>query len=206
MSEFTADTFNKKASSYEDKWNSYLKHTHREFLHRIETANSDVILDLSCGTGLLAEEMIQQNFSFKKLILNDPSEEMLAIARERLPDNGTISFTNRHVQEMEYEENSFDEILCLNAFHFYSGQHAIIENIYRMLKPGGKFYVLDWNRSGFFRIINMIIRLSAPERINSRSLNELEQMLRQCKFTINASNTWNWRYWKFLFVEAGKEN
>lgn len=205
MSDYTTKAYNRKASTYEKRWESYLHHTHKEFLKRIETGNDDTILDLSCGTGLLAREITDRDFPFSKMILNDPSKNMLAIARRHLSHQDNIDFTSYNVKEMQHEENKFDRIFCLNAFHFYTTQQQTIEKIYALLKPGGRFYILDWNRAGFFVLVNKIIRWSTSERINTRSLIEIEEMLQKSRFRIKVSDEWNWRYWKFLFVEAEKE-
>ena len=205
MTDYTTEAYNRKASTYEQRWESYLRHTHKEFLDSIETGSRDTILDLSCGTGLLARKMINHDFSFSKMVLNDPSANMLAIARRRLSHQTNVEFTNYKVEELQHAENQFERMFCLNAFHFYSEQVQIIKKIHALLKPGGTFYILDWNRSGFFIPVNQIIRWSVSERINTRSLPEAEEMLWQSNFSIRASDEWNWRYWKFFFVEAKKE-
>ncbi len=204
MSDYTTEAYNRKASTYEKRWERYLHHTHKEFLKRIETGSGDTILDLSCGTGLLAREIIDRDFPFSKMVLNDPSENMLGIARQRLSHQANIDYTNYKVEGLQHEENQFDRIFCLNAFHFYSTQQQVTEKIYALLKPGGRFYILDWNRSGFFVIVNNIIRWTTSERINTKSLIEIKEMLQKSRFGITVSDEWNWRYWKFLFVEAKK--
>lgn len=206
MSDYTTEAYNRKASTYEERWKSYLRHTHKEFLKHIETGSRDAILDLSCGTGLLAKAMIDRGLQFDRLILNDPSEQMLAIARERLSTSPNVSFTNFSAEQLKFEEKQFDRILCLNAFHFYECQQQVLEQIHALLKPEGRFYLLDWNRTGLFIIVNKIIRWTTSERINTRSLAEIEEMLQKRRLEIKVSDEWNWRYWKFLFVEAEKEN
>lgn len=204
MTEQSINAYNRRASRYEEKWRKYLEHTHQKFLEYIETGKHDVILDASGGTGLLAEELLNGSHPFKELVVNDPSVGMLAIARNRLSDQTRITFTGYRANRIPFEANRFDSILCLNSFHFYDNQQAVLDTFYRILKPGGRLHLLDWNRSGFFRIINQLLKWSAPELINTRSLDELKNMLARSRLQMNHAETWRWRYWKFLYIEAEK--
>lgn len=204
MSDSTINRYNRKAERYEQKWQKYLDHTHRILLKNIKTDSSDIILDPSGGTGLLAQKLIEQNYSFEHFVVNDPSDEMLAIARQRLSSSPSVSFDNHKIQVLAYPHHNFSKIICLNSFHFYKKQQQVLNQFYNILKPGGKLYMLDWNREGFFRILNTLIRWSSSEYINTRSLPELQQMATDNKFDIKTSHSWNWRYWKFMFIEGTK--
>ncbi|MDZ7659738.1 class I SAM-dependent methyltransferase [Fodinibius sp.] len=190
MADSTITHYNRKAANYEQKWHKYLEHTHQSLIKHIVIESSDVILDISGGTGLLAKNLVDQNYSFTYFVINDPSEEMLSIARQRFSDKPIISFKNQKVQDLSYPQNYFTKIICLNSFHFYEKQDQVLNRFYKLLKPGGKLYILDWNREGFFRILNTLIRWSSPEYINTRSLGKLRQMLSNNNFDIQKSNNW----------------
>lgn len=204
MSESTISLYNCKASKYESEWEEYLEHTHDVFLKHIETDENDLILDISAGTGLLAHKLVEQEYPFRKIIVNDPSENMLAIARERLSKSSKVRFSSYKAEECTFPDTHFNRIFCLNAFHFYSNQRAVLKKIRSLLPSHGKLYILDWNRAGFFRLVNQLIQWRTSEFINTRSMDELQKMLADNDFLIRKSQSWNWRYWKFLFIEAEK--
>jgi demethylmenaquinone methyltransferase/2-methoxy-6-polyprenyl-1,4-benzoquinol methylase len=204
LADSTIKRYNHKAERYEQKWQKYLDHTHQKLLKHIKVNPSDVILDSSGGTGLLAEKLIIQNYSFEHLVINDPSDKMLGIARQRLSGKPSISFENSKIQKLSFPQRSFTKIICLNSFHFYEQQEQVLKGFYRLLKPGGKLYILDWNREGFFRILDTLIRWSSTEYINTRSLAELQQLMAHNGFNIQASHRWRWRYWKLMFIEGTK--
>ncbi len=204
MADSIITRYNNKTEKYEQKWEKYLQHTHQKLLTYIEVTQSDIILDPSGGTGLLVKKLIAQDSTFKHFVINDPSEKMLGIARQRLSGNPSIIFENQKIQDLSYPQNYFSKIICLNSFHFYEHQEQVIDQFYRLLKPGGKLFILDWNRDGFFRIVNTLIRWSSSEYINTRSLHELQQMISDKSYNVRESHCWNWRYWKFLFIEAVK--
>lgn len=204
MSKQTVSTYDKRASSYEKKWAKYLNHTHQEFLSRIETEPNDTVLDVSGGTGLLAKKLILQNRSFKHLVINDPSQKMLAIARSRLSEQpeDKISFSHYRVAELSYQPNSFDRIFCLNSFHFYPSQPNVLERMHTLLKPNGRLYVLDWNRMGIFTLIHQCIKWFASEHIDARSLPEMETIFQKSGFITQNATSWYWRYWNLFFIEV----
>lgn len=198
----TTRSYNENARNYEKRWAAYLRHTHTTFVEQLDVSETDRLLDLSCGTGLLARELLNSGKKFEHLTLNDPAEKMLDIARKRLSSHPDISFANSPAHRIPFEDNSFDRIFSLNAFHNYRYQNTVISEIRRVLKRGGRIYVQDWNRSGLFRPLNMIIRHWVPEHIDTRSPEEAKRMLEAHGLLVEKEETWNYRYWKFFFMQA----
>jgi ubiquinone/menaquinone biosynthesis C-methylase UbiE len=130
---------------------------------------------------------------------------MLQQAKERLRDVKGIEYTNCFCEQLSFRENCFDKICCLNSFHYYTDQKLILSHFHTFLKPGGTLYILDWNRTGSFRVINKIIDLLSPEHINTRSKEETLQLLGNSGFTPIHHSTWGFRWWKFYFISAQKQ-
>lgn len=204
MTTSTIENYNQRAKDYEDRWKKYLEHTHREFLSRLETNPNDIILDVSGGTGLLALTLIERKYPFGELVINDPSIQMLSIAQKRLEDQPKVSYSNYKAEFLPYENHTFDSIFCLNSFHFYHNHPQVLDLFFDILKPGGNLYLLDWNRSGWFKIVNQIISWSTSEHIKTQTLSEMKKLLQNAEFGIKSTDTWNWRYWKFLFLKVQK--
>lgn len=201
----TADHYDNYAEEYERKWQGYLKNTHNTLLEALipDLEEDDSILDASCGTGLLASQLLDNRAPFRELILNDISPRMLGIARSRLSDDSRLSFTAMPVEDLQFEQNRFKKVVCLNAFHNYARPSVAIRNFKNVLTPDGRLYLLDWNRSGWFRLISSFIRLSASETINTRNVGEVSQMLKEHHFNIHYTSQWSYRYWRFFLVVAG---
>lgn len=125
------DGFSKK---YDRKLDSYLNHTHEHLLDQVGDLSGERILDISCGTGLLAEQLLKR-FADIELVLNDPSDGMCAVAKARLKGKASVEFT--------YEPTSIDRVICLNSFHYYADQQQAIQRMYDVLKPDGSLHVLD---------------------------------------------------------------
>lgn len=201
----TAGYYDKQSTTYDRLYRSYLDHTHQKMMSHLWLSEGDRILDVSAGTGLLADRIIQKFGPFEELVLNDPANRMLAQAVNRLRDcQDFISYTNYYAEELLFERNSFDHIICLNSFHYYVDQKRVLSHFNHLLKPGGMLWMLDWNRAGFFIINSKLIDWFSPMNINTRSLIEVKKMLSEQNFEIHEKEEWSFRLWNFFFIKAVK--
>jgi len=179
-----------------------LNHTHRKMKKKLDFRPEDSILDVSSGTGLMAEAIINKSGPFKRYVANDPSTKMQEVAKYRLRYKENVEFTGYFAEKLPFEENSFDHIICINAFHYYVDQPAALAHFRRVLKPEGNLWVLNWNRVGTFKIANWIIKTLSAENINTPSVGEMKKMLTEQNFTIKDEETWGYWWWKFFFLKC----
>ncbi len=199
----TIDYYNKSSEQYDRGYSTYLKNTHRQLLERLKLSPGARVLDVSGGTGILAEQIITRHKQVE-VVLNDPSGGMLDIAKKRLNNHKNVRFTDHLAEELPFSEQSFNHVVCLNSFHYYTDQQKVIRKFYEILKPGGLLYLLDWNRESWFRLPNAVISFFSPEHINTRSFDESLEMLTRADFNITYQNRWTFRFWKFFLIEASK--
>lgn len=199
----TADSFNELAGFYEKKWEGYLKNTHQKLWPVLEIQEGDSVLDVSAGTGLLAQQILEE-FSIQKLILNDISSEMQSLAKSRLAEYENIEYTSSSAEALDFEPGSFDHIISLNAYHNYPRQNEFLVKVFEWLKPGASLYILDWNRRGLFRFINWYISLTVNEIINTRSLPEVLKQLKTTGFSIELKREWKYNYWNLFLIKCQK--
>ncbi len=101
--------------------------------------NYQTWLDTGCGTGSLGCKITKESLT-KKLILSDPSLNMLEIAEERNSEKGT-EFYNSKTQDLQIENNSVDIITAIQAHH-YDKKHerkVATTNCFRMLVKNGLY-------------------------------------------------------------------
>ncbi|MCC5942946.1 MAG: class I SAM-dependent methyltransferase [Balneolaceae bacterium] len=170
---------------------------------KLKLHHKDEILDVSAGTGLLADMVMQKSGPFKRLVLNDPSEGMLAQAKYLLRHHTKeIEFTSHFSENLPFEDASFTQIICLNSFHYYVDQKAVMAHFSRLLKPGGTLWLLDWNRVGLFKAAIFLIDLLSPEHINTRTLDETKKLCEEHGFTVKDEDRWRFRIWNFFFLKC----
>jgi len=88
------------------------------------------IVDIGCGTGLASAPLIENGF---KVTGVDPSEPMLAVARERYPEATWVRGT---AEALPFDAGSFDVAISAQAFHHADPRKGIAE-IKRVLRPRG---------------------------------------------------------------------
>lgn len=115
-------------------------------LFNLSTLQPFNFLDLCTGTGDLAR-ILKGKYHEAQIIGVDFSEKMLEIARKKHPD---IEFLQADVIDLPFEDESFD--LCTISFGLRNieNMQKALEEIYRVLKPGGVFINLDLGKPNKF--------------------------------------------------------
>ena len=88
------------------------------------------VLDLACGTGLVAKEIAGRGAAVTGI---DISEPMIVRARVRVPD---ASFEVGSAEALSFADASFDAATCAQAFHWLDQPRALAE-LARVVRPGG---------------------------------------------------------------------
>ncbi|WP_340104535.1 class I SAM-dependent methyltransferase [Rhodohalobacter sp. 8-1] len=197
----TVDFYNGLSRKYDTVYTAYLHHTHQQLLSHLDDLSGERILDISCGTGLLAEHLLNR-YTDLDLALNDPADKMRMVAEGRMQGNLSIEFSDKPAEELTVKGEYFDRLICLNSFHYYADQQKAVENMRNALKPGGIIHILDWNLEGWFHLPNAIISGLSHENINTRSVSEIEGMLVDRELVITKRQKWSFWFWKFYMIEA----
>lgn len=129
-------------------------------------SNLDVIVDLSCGTGIMARNLAKNQIA-PNILAIDYSESMLAVLRAEIvkekisPDR--ISIIRADVESLPLLDNSVDAIYSGAAMHCWENPERAIENIYRVLRPGGKLYLTTFLQP----LPSIIFRFFSPQEIEN---------------------------------------
>tara|TARA_B100000530_G_scaffold96373_1_gene59549 strand:+ start:640 stop:1263 length:624 start_codon:yes stop_codon:yes gene_type:complete len=104
------------------------------------------VLDLGSGTGAAFQQL--QNFDVTAV---DPDEKMLQLNE----------FSNKVIggaENLPFPDNSFDSIYCAFVWRNINEPKKGMDEVYRVLRPGGKFILLDMTRpkNKFLKAIHKI--------------------------------------------------
>ena len=72
----------------------------------------------------------------------DYSIDMLGQARKRLGSHAHIKCIQGDVGNLQMENESVDTVVSMNGFHAFPDKQKAFHEIWRVLKPGGKFHCL----------------------------------------------------------------
>lgn len=119
----------------------YYEALHTEILEFAQCCKEKYLtwLDTGCGTGSFGCKITKKSLA-RKLILADPSPNMLEIARERNSEKNTI-FYNSKTQDLQFENDSIDIITAIQAHHYENKHERKIAttNCFRMLMKNGLY-------------------------------------------------------------------
>ena len=104
------------------------------------------VLDLGSGTGAAYEQLL--NFETTAI---DPDIKMLEL---NAFDNKVLG----SAENLPFEDNSFDNVFCSFVWRNVSDTNNALNEVYRVLRPGGKFILLDMTRpkNSFLRMLHKI--------------------------------------------------
>ena len=143
------DQFNAWSKDYDRKryWPFYF--SNRAIVHVLNPQPGFHILDVGCGTGILLQQLHQLRRGLK-LAGVDIAPEMVKVAQAKL-DKESAVIRQGSASDLPYEDNSFDGVTCANSFHHYPDPDNALREMRRVLRSGGKLFLLDPFTNGFLR-------------------------------------------------------
>ena len=105
------------------------------------------ICDLGAGTGnyIAAVSEHLPNANFVHVDCDQKMNDAAQMKYDRLQIKNT-NIIAEYAQRLEFDEDSFDLILCVNALYAISPQKQVLQKINSWLKPDGKFFIIDFGR------------------------------------------------------------
>jgi demethylmenaquinone methyltransferase/2-methoxy-6-polyprenyl-1,4-benzoquinol methylase len=108
-------------------------------------------LDLACGTGDIAFELAQRG---ARTVGLDLTFRMLQIAAARDRRTSVVHLTAGDMMSLPFRDGEFDVITSGYGIRNVPSIEPALREIHRVLRPGGRFLALDFNRPS-----NRLVRL-----------------------------------------------
>lgn len=103
------------------------------------------VLDLACGTGLVARHVAPLAGPHGKVVAVDINPAMLDVARKQpSPPGAVIDWREGDAVTIDLPEHEFDLILCQQGLQFFSDQSAALRRLRSLLAPGGRLALATW--------------------------------------------------------------
>jgi ubiquinone/menaquinone biosynthesis C-methylase UbiE len=138
----------------------FLKPCGDEMISCLQLKRTDYVLDIASGTG-------EPGLTIARIVLEgnvtgaDLSEGMLMVARKKAAQMGIGNYTIKvcDASELSFADNSFNAVCCRMGFMFFPDMQMALKEIYRVLKPGGRFATAVWSAAPNNEWISLMMRI-----------------------------------------------
>ena len=134
-----------------DKWVNLLNTERRErqsvpaFFSLAQPESDDIWLDLGCGPGYYTLPLAKK---VKRILAADISEEMLNVCRRLAAEQSlkNIDYIQSDGTSIQASDEFAHKALLSDMFHEVEDRKAVVHELFRLLKPGGRLFIIDWER------------------------------------------------------------
>jgi SAM-dependent methyltransferase len=122
------------------------------------------VLDVACGTGVLARAAASRVTSPGSVTGLDASSGMLAVARRLAPE---IEWRQGTAESLPYPDHSFDVVVSQFGVMFFTDRRQAIREMVRVLTAGGRLAVAVWdsldNTPAYATEVSLVQRMAGQQ-------------------------------------------
>ncbi|WDI31662.1 class I SAM-dependent methyltransferase [Hyphococcus flavus] len=100
-------------------------------------------IDVACGTGIVSRTLaakLDDNVSIDALDMAPP---MIDVAKQQTVSS-VVKYHLTPADALPFDDALFDGAFCQQGIQFFPAKEKAFEEIFRVLKPGGRFYAAIW--------------------------------------------------------------
>ena len=134
------------AADYEPLWQKQLVVAHRSLLAAAALAPGQGVLDVACGTGLVAFAAAAAVGSTGRVVGVDVSGRMVELAQRRARERkvGHASFARMDADRLDLDDATFDVALCGLGLMYVVDPKSALGELRRVVRPGGRIALAVW--------------------------------------------------------------
>ena len=116
-----------------------------ELLDRVQLRPRMRLLDIACGTGIVARVAAERLRGSGSIVGIDMNPAMIEVAAHAsMAEGHAIEWHVGNAESLPFPNDSFDIVAIQQALQFFPDQHTALAEIHRVLRPGGTFALNIW--------------------------------------------------------------
>ena len=126
-------------------------------------------LEIGPGPGYLGLEWLKKTES-TVLMAVEISPEMTKIAERNAREyglEGRVKYVKGDAHQIPFDDNTFDGVFTNGSLHEWSQPIRVFDEVYRVLKPGAKYFISDMRRDMNPFVRWFMILMAKPKKIRS---------------------------------------
>jgi len=203
--------FTRWAATYDRGIGGYFfRKSYKKVLSVLNPKPGQKVVDLACGTGGFIAELLKfrdgetsavddqphPTFPLERgggqieIIGLDYTEAMLEVARQKFEGNPRVSLMASSAERVPLAEKSADIVYCLDAFHHFLHADEALKEVRRVLKPDGRFVILDPVDDGWRKVMHLVMPFIGESHTFARNTNKWHELLARHGFEIEYERRW----------------
>ncbi|MFH1459412.1 MAG: class I SAM-dependent methyltransferase [Candidatus Omnitrophota bacterium] len=107
------------------------------------------ILEIGTGKGHFTLALAKQGYSFTSVDISKEDQALAKLNLEYFKVKEKVNFKIANAENLGFNDSSFDVIFSVNTIHHLSNPYKAIAEMIRLVLPGGKIILSDFNKNGF---------------------------------------------------------
>ena len=199
------EKWNSWAKNFDSKRFAYFRLMQKRLVSLLDLEEGQNLLDLGCGTGWAvryAASLVNNSGGFYGI---DISPDMIQKAKLNSADCNNVYFFQENSEQLHFDNNFFDFIICSYSFHHYFSPDKVLSEVQRVLKPGGRIYILDTTSDVLIvRIVDKRRKKKDPTHIKLYSSRDYKELYIRAKLNYIGSKSIRGLYTKVHIGEKPK--
>ena len=149
------------AADYEPLWREQLARAQTKLLACAAPARGERVLDVACGTGLVALDAARAVGPEGCVLGTDISDQMVEAARRRAEGEGlsNVTFKRMDAENLALPDAGFDVAFCALGLMYFPDPLRAVREMRRVLRPGGRLALAVWgerSRCGWSPVLSIV--------------------------------------------------